>query len=298
MSTPTKKVYPISIHSLRGEGDLHWIKGVIYDVYFNPLPPWGGRRFKCLHQQKRCTPFQSTPSVGRETSCRGCVRVMGLPFQSTPSVGRETTCNKILVADARFQSTPSVGRETLSFWRKCTKKSLFQSTPSVGRETGNMTDGVDMGGYFNPLPPWGGRLNCSNGKHNAAELNFNPLPPWGGRPHCLKHISAGVDISIHSLRGEGDSCRQPQTDFCEYFNPLPPWGGRHTTAKSAQNLESISIHSLRGEGDTHAEKSTLNDSTISIHSLRGEGDDGNNVLDKTLTAISIHSLRGEGDGGK
>ena len=36
---------------------------------------------------------------------------------------------------------------------------IFQSTPSVGRET-SVYISVDNGAffYFNPLPPWGGRL--------------------------------------------------------------------------------------------------------------------------------------------
>ena len=35
--------------------------------YFNPRPPWGGRRLKCLICSL-CALFQSTPSVGRATT--------------------------------------------------------------------------------------------------------------------------------------------------------------------------------------------------------------------------------------
>ena len=66
----------------------------------------------------------------------------------------------------------------------------------------------------------GSYLSC-NRRH------FNPLPPHGGR-HCevviFKHF---VDISIHSLRMEGD-----------VKGLIPKLGG-----------STISIHSLRMEGD-------------------------------------------------
>ena len=34
----------ISIHALRGEGDLYKLVSVLLQLYFNPRPPWGGRR--------------------------------------------------------------------------------------------------------------------------------------------------------------------------------------------------------------------------------------------------------------
>ena len=77
---------------------------------------------------------------------------------------------------------------------------------------------------FNPLPPHGGRPLTS--VYIIAHLYFNPLPPHGGRPHTyFSSRSVGtfqstpsawretkkggtvigwIDISIHSLRMEGD----------------------------------------------------------------------------------------------
>ena len=57
---------PISIHSLRVEGDNAWLRLSETMRYFNPLPPCGGRPqiSQCL---SHCRPFQSTPSVWRET---------------------------------------------------------------------------------------------------------------------------------------------------------------------------------------------------------------------------------------
>ena len=55
---------------------------------------------------------------------------------------------------------------------------------------------------FNPLPPHGGRLFCGNCGHQMK--HFNPLPPHGGRPLLEDTFGYDVNISIHSLRMEGD----------------------------------------------------------------------------------------------
>ena len=64
-------VAPISIHSLRMEGDWQ-CRGKRSDLrYFNPLPPYGGRRdYPMCHPCLQA--FQSTPSVWRETGTVGC----------------------------------------------------------------------------------------------------------------------------------------------------------------------------------------------------------------------------------
>ena len=78
----------ISIHALRGEGDVRHRRQVEF-----------------------CRLFQSTPSVGRATSPAD-VFFSRRTFQSTPSVGRATRKNSNSDKEERFQSTPSVGRAT------------------------------------------------------------------------------------------------------------------------------------------------------------------------------------------
>ena len=56
----------ISIHALRGEGDVTAKSCQARALYFNPRPPWGGRR-TCSTVSKTANEFQSTPSVGRAT---------------------------------------------------------------------------------------------------------------------------------------------------------------------------------------------------------------------------------------
>ena len=102
----------ISIHALRGEGDLQRLKIIPKTCHFNPRPPWGGRQVMLLlaypvstisihalrgegdniiiwDKQKNGI-FQSTPSVGRATRRRISARLTRSRFQSTPSVGRAT----------------------------------------------------------------------------------------------------------------------------------------------------------------------------------------------------------------
>ena len=102
-------------------------------------------------------------------------------FQSTPSVGRETQGTDAQNPDVRISIHSLRGEgDSIANSSRSTAR-LFQSTPSVGRETLKVKIIEIKTSDFNPLPPWGGRLaNTSNYYHNHQ-------------------------ISIHSLRGEGDS---------------------------------------------------------------------------------------------
>ena len=66
-----------------------------------------------------------------------------------------------------------------------------------------------------------------SGKMGVTLNHFNPLPPHGGRPGRVQCAVVAGDISIHSLRMEGDGC-----------------------GTSISGFRNISIHSLRMEGDT------------------------------------------------
>ena len=102
-------------------------------------------------------------------------------------------------------------------------------------------------------------------------LNFNPLPPHGGRRMIFRMILRNslfqstpsawreteetteqhhiCEISIHSLRMEGDPIDNVCNQIFIHFNPLPPHGGRLLYRISRILSYSISIHSLRLEGD-------------------------------------------------
>ena len=172
-----------------------------------------------------------------------------------------------------------------------TKTSKFQSTPSVWRET-----------YAADKP-----------KRSAV---FQSTPSVWRETVTGKGQVYFVNISIHSLRMEGDRFRQIQLPPQYHFNPLPPYGGRPHRFDRLREDNPISIHSLRMEGDDipDAEDTRQNhfnplppyggrrlDSithrpspVISIHSLRMEGDCSPAVA-PSPPQISIHSLRMEGD---
>ena len=79
---------------------------------------------------------------------------------------------------------------------------LFLSTPSAGRAT--RTDpSVDDG-----------------------ESDFYPRPPREGRLRGFAAALADFLISIHALRGEGDSLGIATIYYAEDFYPRPPRGGR------------------------------------------------------------------------
>ena len=153
----TKISKTISIHSLRVEGDRRKPCSLYCLLYFNPLPPCGGRPCCGSAMWNFCSisihslrvegdavvllqflvhvEFQSTPSVWRETMSSTLSDTKTIVFQSTPSVWRETALACYYALWMLFQSTPSVWRETLALQMDNIKTERFQSTPSVWRET-------------------------------------------------------------------------------------------------------------------------------------------------------------------
>ena len=138
-----------------------------------------------------------------------------------------------------------------------------------------------------------GEGDNNGGTIPSISVDFNPRPPWGGRPSRTSALSLFAafqstpsvgratsrplravrhhTISIHALRGEGDSRKSHMLCYNLNFNPRPPWGGRRVRPVSILSIRFISIHALRGEGDANSSVA-LFDANISIHALRGEGD--------------------------
>ena len=125
---------------------------------------------------------------------------------------------------------------------------LFQSTPSVWRET--LVDIVRRLCYnnFNPLPPYGGRLQPRRWVGEREFISIHSLRMEGDFVFIFSLLQ--FNISIHSLRMEGDATlTHPRTRHGLYFNPLPPYGGRLQQTALTTHGKTISIHSLRMEGD-------------------------------------------------
>ena len=220
----------ISIHALRGEGDL--LEGLwngIQNISIHALRGEGDeKRCPSLRKSSR---FQSTPSVGRATQKYFSSRYRSRDFNPRPPWG-----GRLAVQTAHNTIAP------------------FQSTPSVGRATG----GFDVTGFeikdFNPRPPWGGRhahlhktTYCfkisihalrgegdnGNGPHRPPAIYFNPRPPWGGRrPVALRRENISAFQSTPSV-GRATTVEFRDMGRGRDFNPRPPWGGRLTDEKKS-----------------------------------------------------------------
>ena len=123
---------------------------------------------------------------------------------------------------------------------------------------------------------------------------FNPLPPHGGRLKGEYSFFAFPEISIHSLRMEGDTFVTLLSIFQKSFQSTPSAWRETSTYKHTAEQSGISIHSLRMEGDLRREKLWkflyLFQSTPSAWR-----ETCYKLLYNVLVNISIHSLRMEGD---
>ena len=123
--------------------------------------------------------------------------------------------------------------------------------------------------HFNPLPPYGGRLDSIETRQEV--LYFNPLPPYGGRPHFV--ITSENCMAFQSTPSVW---RETTIGAMAFYNltfqstpsvwreTIPTLGNLHRTILFQStpsvwretcfftpvcNPRSISIHSLRMEGD-------------------------------------------------
>ena len=167
----------ISIHSLHTEGDLAKSGTALFQRYFNPLPPHGGR-----HNNRR-----------------GELYV--LYFNPLPPHGGRRISQSLSMDTRLFQSTPSTRRETISAYEFSVLPCIsIHSLHTEGDITALIVVGVCLN--FNPLPPHGGRHHqVRMGHHNNA---FQSTPSTRRETLCLVVVGVCYDISIHSLHTEGD----------------------------------------------------------------------------------------------
>ena len=125
---------------------------------------------------------------------------------------------------------------------------IFLSTPSVGRATPVHPPTSPTAAHFYPRPPWGGRP--SDGLQRSQPGIFLSTPSVGRATHRGAWHGRAGGISIHALRGEGDSSELKQVEVHQKFLSTPSVG-RATSKRPSTSLctVQISIHALRGEGD-------------------------------------------------
>ena len=145
--------------------------------------------------------------------------------------------------------------------------------------------------YFNPLPPHGGRREWKFKKRNGVRFQSTPSA-WRETP-VRRQGSLLEDISIHSLRMEGDLLTFWNQSSNTHFNPLPPHGGRPTAF--CVNVVTSTFQS------TPSTRRETSESVVGIRrnafqstpSTRRET--YKNAIVPDFPCISIHSLHTEGD---
>ena len=88
---------------------------------------------------------------------------------------------------------------------------IFQSTPSAWRETFLAVTGINARPFQSTPSAW--RETHHGRRHKDSSEYFNPLPPHGGRQFAWEVFKEILDISIHSLRMEGDSKTAQESVF-------------------------------------------------------------------------------------
>ena len=129
----------------------------------------------------------------------------------------------------------------------------FLSTPSAGRATRRRVVVGRWVGHFYPRPPRGGRRETP--LRTSRDRTFLSTPSAGRATTPPRKHFRPLKISIHALRGEGDTTAKRLSLSTSYFYPRPPRGGRLQCAPRRRVACAISIHALRGEGDTHPVRS-------------------------------------------
>ena len=185
---------PISIHALRGEGDSRHACGQKPCRYFNPRPPWGGRR-ACPAALFISLEFQSTPSVGRATLCRCETAILAIiSIHALRGEGDQT--------DRAAQLTSSISIHALRgegdyIRRICCSQSRI-SIHALRGEGDNITLA-----------------------QLCAEYKFQSTPSVGRATGRRRIARASDTISIHALRVEGDRLSTGSTELVATFQSTP-----------------------------------------------------------------------------
>ena len=87
--------------------------------------------------------------------------------------------------------------------------------------------------HFNPLPPHGGRRSKLTAPRRKATFQSTPSAWRETAAYCQEKNRR--NISIHSLRMEGDPCSPGRSPERADFNPLPPHGGRRWNNMAVSN---------------------------------------------------------------
>ncbi len=218
------RLFQISIHALREEGD--WSAGRSRHRLWNfyPRPPRGGRlRSGTIIFRPDKISIHALREEG--DICFLIYAIQGFPFLSTPSARRATPQRPVFLGHTY----------------------KFLSTPSARRATCQIPQTITLLQHFYPRPPRGGRHVHKRLVSDDWEFLSTPSARRATLP--AGEQAAAMGISIHALREEGDlrisdalelktaflstpsarrATKNPSFDVAVRINfyPRPPRGGR------------------------------------------------------------------------
>ena len=181
------RILKISIHSLRMEGDaFHKGSGCIRTISIHSLRMEGDCRHRLFPQLTTRISIHSLRMEGDLVCASVCP--VTRPFQSTPSAWRETRCPRLILT--------VYGISIHSLRMEGDRHRLFPQLTTRN---------------FNPLPPHGGRRYAM--VSGADSSSFQSTPSAWRETICRQQRTHLREISIHSLRMEGDSKTAQESVF-------------------------------------------------------------------------------------
>ena len=190
-------------------------------------------------------------------------------YPRPPGGGRLFVCVVVLF-NRVFLSTPSGWRATQDEHEQRVQYVISIHALRVEGDL-DMYMTLPVNVHFYPRPPGGGRLfvcvvvlfnrvflstpsgwRATSGFYDyrkaGVEISIHALRVEGDILVAPLHRAA-AKISIHALRVEGDDILSSSMVLANYFYPRPPGGGRRYINKLEETHRNISIHALRVEGD-------------------------------------------------
>ena len=195
-------------------------------AYFYPRPPGGGRREPVFIPTANVVNFYPRPPGGGRHTYSTLIFRSSI-FLSTPSGWRATSSTSVAPSPSKFLSTPSGWRATpdtnckrFEYWisiHALRVEGDFQSEQNhycdkisihalrVEGDSDFAAVAVVLHRVFLSTPSeWRATSHFSSNARSSYS-DFYPRPPGGGRPLASALAAAGIKISIHAPRVEGDT---------------------------------------------------------------------------------------------
>ena len=129
---------------------------------------------------------------------------------------------------------------------------------------------------------------------DIAASGFLSTPSAGRATFQCQADGQARHISIHALRGEGDSVQTRKAPGTSYFYPRPPRGGRRRSERPRSSGSRFLSTPSAGRATNHADPLRHRRHYFYPRPPRGGRQVGLGVRTPRIV-ISIHALRGEGD---